>query len=89
MARKYKDPSQFGAEAHKRTALDVQQERDMGYGRLHDFGRGEGVTIHWSNWGGPYEDDMLFRLDIASRGDREGVSVVLSKEEMLRWLRWV
>lgn len=90
MARAFKgDDKLFGQDSYKRSAGDVVEERNGGYGRLTDFYRSQDVTMRWENWHGPYEDDMLFKLIIGGRKDQRKTEVVLSKEELLRWLRYV
>jgi len=93
--RKFKGEEKlFGSKSYKRTARDVIDERDGGYGSLHDFQGGRNIKIRWRNdWNGPFEDDMVFLLDIGGRlsdkGNGAKTTIALSKEEVLRWLRYV
>lgn len=77
----------FGDKAYKRTARDVQEERDMGYGRLHDYWHNTNVHLRWSNERGQYEDDQIFIMEV--RGKGQTIKMALSKEEILRFLRYV
>lgn len=81
------DDKLFGNDSYKRSPRDVVEEREGGFGRLHDFWHSKDVTMRWENWHGPYEDDMLFKLQI--RDNHGSKEVILSKEEILRWLRYV
>lgn len=94
MARQYKgDEKLFGNDSYKRTSRDVVEERNGGYGDLHDFNHHRKVQIRWRNdWDGPFEDDMIFLLEIGGRKvdvAGEKITIALSKEELLRWLRYI
>lgn len=77
----------FGEQTHKRTARDVQEERDAGQGRLNDYWHNHSVQMRWSNERGQFEDDQIFIMKVQGKG--QTIEVALSKEELLRFLRYV
>lgn len=79
--------SLFGENAHKRSARDVKEERDIGYGRLRDRWHNHKVELRWTNDKGELEDDQIFIMKV--QGNDSTHEVALSKEELLRFLRYV
>lgn len=66
----------------KRYERDTRAERDLGYGRLLDYGHKHNVTMAW-NFNKDATRDQIFLLKV---GDKE---VFLDAEEVMKYLRWV
>lgn len=75
-------------EASKIRPRDIQEQRDIKYGRLKDYGTGYSVEMFWDLNKEAIEDQM-FKLQIRGRGLEKSVDLVLDKEELLKFTRWV
>jgi hypothetical protein len=73
---------------HRAKGFEKMKERDQGFARLRD--RNKGREIHFL-WGyDPFmEDNNLFKLEIKGRNGDPPMDLVLSAEEVRRYLRWV
>lgn len=81
----------FDGKASKRTVDDTKNERDSGYGRLHDYKDSRKVEVIW-DLTPETKENQLFSLRIGPRkSDRPGqdIEILLDNEELLRFTRWV
>lgn len=75
-------------EASKIRPRDVEQQRDIKYGRLKDYGTGYKVEMFW-DINEEAKADQMFKLQLRGRGLEKSVNIILDKEELLKYLRWV
>lgn len=81
----------FEGKAHKRTVDDTKNERDSGYGRLHDYKDARDVEIFW-DLSEEAKENQIFKLRIGARkSDDSGhdIEILLDNEELVRFTRWV
>lgn len=81
----------FEGKANKRTVDDTKNERDSGYGRLHDYRDSRKVEIFW-DLNEETRKNQVFALRIGARkSDRPGhdIEILLDNEELMRFSRWV
>lgn len=74
--------------AWKRTERDTIDERDMGYGRLKDYGKGYDVEMFW-DLSEEAKRDQMFKVRIRGRGLDNTVDIIFDSEEFKKYLRWV
>lgn len=67
----------------QRTVNDTKDERDRGWGRLHDHGGKEKKVVLAWDFNGKATEDQIFKLIV---GDK---TVYLHAEEFMKFLRWV
>lgn len=81
----------FEGKAHNRTVDNTKNERDSGYGRLHDYKDSRKVEIFW-DLSEETKDNQIFALRIGSRkSDAPGrdIELLLDNEELMRFSRWI
>lgn len=86
MSRKTSQP--LYEKAYNRTVRDTKEERDAGYGRLVDFGRGYSVEMMWHT-DQKAGENQIFQIRVKNRGLEEPIDLYLNAEQVMKFLRWV
>lgn len=86
MPRKTTEP--LYEKAWKRQLRDTVDERDAGYGRVLDHGKGYSVQLFWET-GQKAGENQMFRIEISGRGLEKRIELLLNAEQLMKYLRWV